>query len=120
MLQIYPTKHWLVGSSLPSKFNPAIVQKVLDELSPNNVRIFWESNKFEGQTDKVEPWYNTAYSLEKITKFTIQEWMQSAPDVNLLLPTPNVFIPTDFSLKDLKDKVQFHHSSYNLQLSFKF
>jgi insulysin len=104
MLQIYPTKHWLVGSSLPSKFNPAIVQKVLDELSPNNVRIFWESNKFEGQTDKVEPWYNTAYSLEKITKFTIQEWMQSAPDVNLLLPTPNVFIPTDFSLKDLKDK----------------
>jgi len=46
--------------------------------------------------------------------------MQSAPDVNLLLPTPNVFIPTDFSLKDLKDKVQFHHSSYNLQLSFKF
>ncbi|CAD5326087.1 unnamed protein product [Arabidopsis thaliana] len=103
-MKIYPTKHWLVGSSLPSKFNPAIVQKVLDELSPNNVRIFWESNKFEGQTDKVEPWYNTAYSLEKITKFTIQEWVQSAPDVNLLLPTPNVFIPTDFSLKDLKDK----------------
>ncbi|XP_020881483.1 insulin-degrading enzyme-like 2 isoform X2 [Arabidopsis lyrata subsp. lyrata] len=103
-MTIYPTKHWLVGSSLPSKFNPAIVQKVLDELSPNNVRIFWESNKFEGQTDKVEPWYNTAYSLEKITKFTIQEWVQSAPDVNLLLPTPNVFIPTDFSLKDFKDK----------------
>ncbi|OAP05203.1 hypothetical protein AXX17_AT3G52040 [Arabidopsis thaliana] len=33
------------------------------------VRIFWESNTFEGQTDKVEPWYNTA---EKIIKFTIQ------------------------------------------------
>ncbi|XP_010516363.1 PREDICTED: insulin-degrading enzyme-like 2 [Camelina sativa] len=103
-MTIYPAKHWLVGSSLPSKFNPAIIQKVLDELSPNNVRIFWESNKFEGQTDKVEPWYNTAYSLEKITKFAIQEWVQSAPDVNLLQPTPNVFIPTDFSLKDFKDK----------------
>ncbi|KAL1225285.1 Insulin-degrading enzyme-like 2 [Cardamine amara subsp. amara] len=103
-MRIYPTKHWLVGSSLPSKFSPATVQNVLDELSPNNVRIFWESNKFEGETDKVELWYNTAYSLEKITKFTIQEWVQSAPDVNLLLPTPNVFIPTDFSLKDVKDK----------------
>ncbi|KAL0724770.1 hypothetical protein Bca4012_039369 [Brassica carinata] len=106
-MRIYPTKHWLVGSSLPSKFNPASVQKVLDELSPSNVRIFWESNKFEGQTDKIEPWYNTPYSLEKITTETIQEWEQSAPDVNLLLPIPNVFIPTDLSLKDVKDKENF-------------
>ncbi|VVB05993.1 unnamed protein product [Arabis nemorensis] len=103
-MTIFPTKHWLVGSSLPSKFNPATVHNVLNELSPSNVRIFWKSNKFEEQTDKVEPWYNTAYSLEKITISTIQEWMESAPDVNLSLPTPNVFIPTDFSLKDVKDK----------------
>uniref|UniRef100_A0A1J3JW63 Zinc-metallopeptidase, peroxisomal n=2 Tax=Noccaea caerulescens TaxID=107243 RepID=A0A1J3JW63_NOCCA len=106
-MKIYPTKHWLIGSSLPSKFNPDIVQKVLDELSPSNVRIFWESNKFEGKTDKVEPWYNTAYSLEKITEFTIQEWMKSSPHVNLLLPTPNVFIPTDLSLKNVIDKDMF-------------
>ncbi|KAJ4904868.1 Insulinase (Peptidase family M16) family protein [Raphanus sativus] len=71
-MKIYPTKHWLVGSSLPSRFNPDIVQKVLNELSPSNVRIFWRSKKFEGQTDKTEPWYNTAYSLENITEFTIQ------------------------------------------------
>ncbi|KAJ0245875.1 Insulin-degrading enzyme-like 2 [Hirschfeldia incana] len=102
-MKIYPTKHWLVGSSLPSKFNPAIVQKVLNELSPSNVRIFWRSKKFEGQTDKTEPWYNTAYSVENITEFTIQEWVQSAPDVRLHLPVPNVFIPTDFSLKEVKD-----------------
>ncbi|CAH2063828.1 unnamed protein product [Thlaspi arvense] len=106
-MTIYPIKHWLVGSSLPSKFNPATLQKAIDELSLSNVRIFWESNTFEGKTDEVEPWYNTAYSLEKITKFTIQEWVQSAPDVNLLLPTPNVFIPTDLSLKDVIDKEMF-------------
>ncbi|KAF8049249.1 hypothetical protein N665_2263s0001, partial [Sinapis alba] len=103
-MKIYPTKHWLVGSSLPSRFNPAIVQKVLNELSPSNVRIFWGSKKFEGQTDKIEPWYKTAYSFENITEFTIQEWMQSAPYVTLHLPVPNVFIPTDFSLKDVEDK----------------
>ncbi|KAF8045487.1 hypothetical protein N665_4811s0002 [Sinapis alba] len=103
-MKVYPTKHWLVGLSLPSRFNPAIVQKVLNELSPSNVRIFWGSKKFEGQTDKIEPWYKTAYSFENITEFTIQEWMQSAPDVTLHLPVPNVFIPTDFSLKDVEDK----------------
>lgn len=32
--------------------------------------------------------------------------MKSAPDVNLHLPAPNVFIPTDLSLKDAKDKVK--------------
>ncbi|CAF1849277.1 hypothetical protein Bca4012_031381 [Brassica carinata] len=103
-MKIYPTKHWLVGSSLPSRFNPDFVEKVLNELSPSNVRIFWRSKKFEGQTDETEPWYNTAYSFEYITEFTIQEWVQSAPDVKLHLPVPNVFIPTDFSLKDVKDK----------------
>ncbi|KAG5399741.1 hypothetical protein IGI04_014348 [Brassica rapa subsp. trilocularis] len=111
-MKIYPTKHWLVGSSLPSRFNPDFVQKVLNELSPSNVRIFWRSKKFEGQTDETEPWYNTAYSFENITEFTIQEWVQSAPDVKLHLPVPNVFIPTDFSLKDVKDKlylVGFNH-----------
>ncbi|CAN7095287.1 insulin-degrading enzyme-like 2 isoform X1 [Brassica rapa] len=106
-MTIYPTKHWLVASSLPSKFNPEIVQKILNQLSPSNVRIFWKSNNFEGQTDKVEPWYNTAYSFENITELTIQEWVKSAPDVNLILPTPNVFIPTDFSLKDVKNKETF-------------
>ncbi|XP_056865432.1 insulin-degrading enzyme-like 2 isoform X1 [Raphanus sativus] len=106
-MTIYPTKHWLVGSSLPSKFNPAIIQKVLNDLSRSNVRIFWRSKKFEGQTDKTEPWYNTAYSFENINEFTIQEWVQSAPDVKLHLPVPNVFIPTDFSLKDVKDKDLF-------------
>ncbi|KAL0805652.1 hypothetical protein Bca101_098143 [Brassica carinata] len=102
--EIYPTKDWLVGSALPSKFNQDTVQKVLDELCPTNVRIFWESKKFEGQTDKVEPWYNTAYYLEKITKSTIQEWMQSVPNVKLHLPASNVFIPMNFSLIDDKDK----------------
>ncbi|CAH8384062.1 unnamed protein product [Eruca vesicaria subsp. sativa] len=103
-MKIYPTKHWLVGSSLPSRFNPDIVHKVLNELTPSNVRIFWRSKKFEGQTDKIEPWYNTAYSFENINEFTIQEWVKSAPDVKLHQQVPNVFIPTDFSLKDVKDK----------------
>lgn len=35
-------------------------------------RIFWESKKFEGHTDKVEPWYETPYSVEKITCSMIQ------------------------------------------------
>ncbi|XP_065857440.1 insulin-degrading enzyme-like 1, peroxisomal isoform X2 [Euphorbia lathyris] len=106
-MELYPPKDWLVGSSLPSKFTPSIIQMVLDQLSPSNVRIFWESKKFEGQTERVEPWYGTAYSVENITSLMIEEWMLSAPNESLHLPAANVFIPTDLSLKDSQEKVKF-------------
>ncbi|KAL5556247.1 hypothetical protein UlMin_038483 [Ulmus minor] len=105
-MELYPPKDWLVGSSLPSNFNPSTIQSVLNELSANNVRIFWESKKFENHTDKVEPWYETNYSIERITSSTIQQWMQSAPNENLHLPAPNVFIPTDLSLKNVHEQVK--------------
>ncbi|KAI6696779.1 hypothetical protein NL676_016898 [Syzygium grande] len=104
-MEIYPPQDWIVGSSLPCKFNPDTIQMVLDELSPDNVRIFWESKSFEGSTDMVEPWYGTAYSLNRTTASTIKEWMSSSPDENLHLPVPNVFIPTDLSLKVSKEKI---------------
>ncbi|XP_011048053.1 PREDICTED: zinc-metallopeptidase, peroxisomal isoform X2 [Populus euphratica] len=106
-MKLYPQKDWLVGSSLPSNFSPSIIQTVLDQLSPDNVRIFWESKKFEGQTAMIEPWYKTAYSVEKITGSMIQEWLLFAPNEDLHLPAPNVFIPTDLSLKDAQEKVKF-------------
>ncbi|XP_034693359.1 insulin-degrading enzyme-like 1, peroxisomal isoform X1 [Vitis riparia] len=106
-MELYPPKDWLVGSSLPSKFSPDVIQKVLDELAPNNVRIFWESKNFEGHTDMVEPWYGTAFSIEKITVSMIQQWMLAAPNEHLHLPDPNDFIPTDLSLKDVQEKAKF-------------
>ncbi|XP_014495754.1 insulin-degrading enzyme-like 1, peroxisomal [Vigna radiata var. radiata] len=106
-MQFYPVKDWLTGSSLPFKFSPNVIHMVLGQLSPDNVRIFWVSKNFEGHTDKVEPWYGTGYSLEKITGSVIQGWMASAPNENLHLPAPNNFIPTDLSLKVVQEKVKF-------------
>ncbi|XP_057438666.1 insulin-degrading enzyme-like 1, peroxisomal [Lotus japonicus] len=105
-MQFYPAKDWLTGSSLPSKFCPSVIQLILDQLSSNNVRIFWESKNFEGHTDKVEPWYGTVYSIEKITASSIEGWVLSAPDENMHLPAPNKFIPTDLSLKFAQEKVK--------------
>ena len=100
-------KDWLTGSSLPFKFSPNVIHMVLNQLSPDNVRIFWESKNFEGLTDKVEPWYGTAYSLEKITGSAIQGWMASSADENMHLPAPNKFIATDLSLKTVQETVKF-------------
>ncbi|XP_010057119.2 insulin-degrading enzyme-like 1, peroxisomal [Eucalyptus grandis] len=116
-MEIYPQEDWIVGSSLPCEFNPGTIQMVLDKLSPDNVRIFWESKSFEGLTDMVEPWYGTAYSMNKISTSTIQEWMSSSPDENLHLPVPNIFIPTDLSLNISEEKtnlpILLRKSSYS-------
>ncbi|KAG1368760.1 Insulin-degrading enzyme-like 1, peroxisomal [Cocos nucifera] len=106
-MQLFPPEDWLVASSLPSKFVPSTIQKILDELTPKSVRIFWESKKFEGCTDSVEPWYGTPYTIEKVTASTIQQWIENTPDKNLHLPKPNIFIPTDLSLKHVQEKVKF-------------
>lgn len=37
--------------------------------------------------------------------FLLQNWMSASPNEHLHLPAPNVFIPTDLSIKDFKDKV---------------
>ncbi|GAY65839.1 hypothetical protein CUMW_244150 [Citrus unshiu] len=115
-METYPPQDWLVGKSLPSNFSPEIIQMTLNELSPKTVRIFWESKQFEGKTDMVEPWYGTAYSIEKINESIIQDWILSAAEENLHLPTPNVFIPTDLSLKDAQEAkfpVLLRKSSYS-------
>ncbi|KAL0453102.1 UNVERIFIED_CONTAM: Insulin-degrading enzyme-like 1, peroxisomal [Sesamum latifolium] len=104
-MQFYPPKDWLVGSSLPSKFNPERIQSALKELSPYNVRIFWESTKFEGLTDLTEPWYGTAYSIERLPGSTIEQWIKTAPNEDLHLPGRNVFIPTDLSLKTVSEQI---------------
>ncbi|XP_011075246.1 insulin-degrading enzyme-like 1, peroxisomal isoform X2 [Sesamum indicum] len=104
-MQFYAPKDWLVGSSLPSKFNPEKIQSALKELSPYNVRIFWESTKFEGLTDSTEPWYGTAYSVERLPGSTIEEWIKKAPKEDLRLPGANVFIPTDLSLKTVSGQI---------------
>ncbi|KAM1079539.1 hypothetical protein EV1_014202 [Malus domestica] len=83
-----------------------IIQMVLNKLSSDNVRIFWESKKFEGHTNMSEPWYGTPYSVERITGSMIQEWILSSPNENLHLPARNVFIPTDPSLKNDLEKAK--------------
>ncbi|KAJ0982675.1 hypothetical protein J5N97_010930 [Dioscorea zingiberensis] len=106
-MQLFPPEDWLCGSSLPSRFCPSILNMMLDELTPKNVRIFWESQKFEGCTDSLEPWYKTAYIIEKLTASSIQKWVDKAPNEHLHLPAPNIFIPADLTLRQVEEKVQF-------------
>ncbi|KAG6484003.1 hypothetical protein ZIOFF_060796 [Zingiber officinale] len=103
----FPPEDWLVRWSLPSNFVPSTIQTILDELTPENIRMFWESKNFEGCTDSVEPWYGTSYSVEKVTVSIIKQWIAKAPEVDLHLPKQNVFIPSDLTIKNAQEKVKY-------------
>jgi hypothetical protein len=78
---------------------------LIQQLTPEVVRIFWYSKQFEGKTSEKEPWYGTDYIIERIDKKLLEDWTTAFIDGNLCLPSQNLFIPTDFSIRDPAPKV---------------
>jgi len=103
----YPEQEVLIGPYLFRKFEPELINSILNELIPSNMIVQVISKQFEGSTDLKENWYDIDY-----TKITIPEdFLQSLfnpekPPEELYIPPPNEFIPKDFSIK--KDKIIKH------------
>lgn len=105
-MQKYPLEDWIAGSTFLEDFNEESISSALQELRPDNVRIFRSSKEFEGKTTHIEPWYGTPYIAERIDKDLLKEWGTAAVHPRLHFPSPNVFIATDFSIRDWDLKVQ--------------
>lgn len=101
---LYPPRDWLAGSSLPRRFDAEAIAGLIEQLKPERVRIFWYSKQFEGKTSEREPWYGTDYIIERIEDNLVQEWSKTPTNEKLHLPMSNVFIPTDFTLRDPEPK----------------
>lgn len=79
-------------------YRPDLIEMVLEKLRPKFVRVGILSQKFEGKTDLVEPWYGSAYSARKIDPNVVELWSSVQPVPELHLPKPNEFIPTEFTI----------------------
>ncbi|GBG72511.1 hypothetical protein CBR_g12082 [Chara braunii] len=99
-LQIYPPEDCIAGPLLPRYFDRDLINETLARLTVDNVRMMWCSKDFEGQTTAIEPWYGTGYSIVKVSDETVERWTSGPVTSELHLPAPNLFIPTDFSLKE--------------------
>ncbi|KAG0597423.1 hypothetical protein M758_UG337100 [Ceratodon purpureus] len=99
-MQNYPVQDWLATDALFSDFDMETISALALQLQPQQVRIFCSSKTYEMQATDVEPWYGTPYSLEMIDDLSIKRWEEAAIDPRLFLPSPNLFLPTDFTIKD--------------------
>lgn len=105
-------REWLLsGQSRLRKFEPALIIKGLECLTPDQFRMSIVSQDFPGGWDKKEKWYGTEYKYEKIPEDFLAEISEAFNSTasrrlpELHLPHKNQFIPTKLEVekKEVKD-----------------
>eukprot|EP00981_Chlorochromonas_danica_P009292 scaffold2602_cov177-Ochromonas_danica.AAC.13 len=103
-MQIYAPAHTLCGDHLLFEEDLKQTMHFLSFLRPDNALILVSHKGLQGQTDRVEKWYGTNYSVHNVPADQLKQWQKtmlggSEWDHVLHFPEPNPFIPEDFSLK---------------------
>ena len=76
-------------------------------ITPNCLRIFVLSQKYQDTAELSEEWYQTKYSIEDFSENFLKEisdpfnWNELNPPLHL--PLPNIYIPKNFDLKPRDD-----------------
>lgn len=95
-MQDYPLTHAVNASYHYAKFDPSAVNKVLEQLVPNNMRI-WYISKDEPVDSKLH-FYDGEYKVEQITEAEIASWEKKS-QFALALPSVNKLLPENFDIK---------------------
>lgn len=72
LLQDYPLEQVLCGPFVLNEWRPDLIEQLLADFIPDNIRVAIIAKQFEGTTKEVEPWYGTHYTLEKIPEEKLQ------------------------------------------------
>ena len=104
-MQKYSVEHIVCGSELIFNCDLSLTMEYLTHLTPENCIIMVSRKDFNGQTSLKEKWYGTDYNKKDFEEFQLKLWKQSLSesadwDSLVAMPTPNLFIPTDFALKE--------------------
>lgn len=99
-LHDYPEDEVLTAGYLLTQWRPDLISSVLEQLTPDNVRVSVVSQQFSDKCSDTEQWYGAKYKCEQIEETKIQQWRECGRHDKLRLPDKNDFIPTNFSLVD--------------------
>ncbi|CAN0011298.1 unnamed protein product, partial [Phaeothamnion confervicola] len=100
-MHLYPPELTVAGGSLLYDYDPDLIRKVTDLLTPERMILAISSKAFEGEgvADRTEQWYGTKYGVEDIPLALLKQWDEAPLLPELTLPEPNPFIATDFILR---------------------
>uniref|UniRef100_A0A1Y1LI14 Insulin-degrading enzyme n=1 Tax=Photinus pyralis TaxID=7054 RepID=A0A1Y1LI14_PHOPY len=106
-LHEYPLEEVLSSHYLLSEWNPDMVNKILSDFTPENVRVGVIAKQFANEVNLKEPWYGTEYKLQNIPTEVLEDWKNCGECPELRIPDKNDFVATNFDLypfdKELND-----------------
>ncbi|UTF59043.1 insulinase family protein [Gilvimarinus sp. DA14] len=82
-----PVEHLIDMHYVYERFDPAAINNVLDQLQPQNSRIWHINPQVEVDTDI--PYYAGQYSVQKFTSSELNNWQKMAADIAMSLPEEN-------------------------------
>lgn len=96
-LQLYPADEIVRVDYLLQQYNPELIKHFLTQLTPDNVLVTLQSQ--EVQTNQVDPWFTTEYSVEPVSKLQQADWKQPVTDTALATRKLNPYIADDLQVK---------------------
>ncbi len=96
-LQYYPANHVVDSGYYYGDYSHKLVTDYLSKLTPENMRLVITAKGLE--TDKVQPLYDTPYSMTKLKGGEIAKYKSPKKISALKLPDANPFIAQELSLK---------------------
>lgn len=105
MLRV-PVEHTLDAPYLADQFDPAAIKTRLDEMTPQNARIWYISS--QEPHNKEAYFVNAPYQVDKISDAQFSDWQQRAAQLQLSMPTLNPYIPSDFAIIPSDGKTYDH------------
>ncbi|RCW96367.1 MULTISPECIES: pitrilysin [Kosakonia] len=100
-----PVAHTLDSVNIADRFDAKAVQARLDEMTPQNARIWYISP--DEPHNKTAYFVEAPYQVNKITPETYADWQTRQSRIALKFPELNPYIPDDFSL--IKPAKQYEH-----------
>ncbi|MGK3128137.1 pitrilysin [Pantoea sp. C8B4] len=105
MLRV-PVDHTLDAPYLADNFDPAAIKSRLDEMTPQNARIWYIS---PNEPHNKEAYFvNAPYQVDKISDAQFSDWQQRGAQIQLSMPTLNPYIPSDLSIMPGDGKTYTH------------
>ena len=106
-MNIYEKKYYLVGDIFMRKFKYPLIKNIFNNfLKQKTINIILSKDLFKNnKLIKKEYYYGTEYQINSQKKYTIT--ISKEIKNNIKFPVKNNFIPTDFSIKPIKNKIKY-------------
>ncbi len=100
LMHDYPLAEIETLPYLFKKYDPDVVKKILDTLTPENCMVTLTANSVE--TDRTADYYGTEYSITEVGGKAFEKLVNPPKVAEMRYPEPNAFIPNNLQLVEEK------------------